>query len=289
MTDTLGIGELTAILLDERKYDSPPRAKTFFKLVYFANQELEAVGIDTDVDQFWYKFGTMAKTGGTAVGIDRSSGESAVGCSIGVENIELDDEDMTKARLAISRTLNRHYSLGTEGLTDLMYEEAPYDVQRKYRHLDKQLSNVIDSRPDFENVSSDPESIRETIFELMDSFPSDVFPAREEDLHLWYTVVSAELDEHEFRPGKILDISELFWTLFCIDLAQRENTGLSSEEIAVELDTDDLNERQERLEQKLAVYERERCMMKEDLDDDPVIADAADGMAMTMLDMVSAD
>lgn len=289
MTATLGVGEVTALLLDERKYDTPLRAKTFHKLLYFADKELRGVGIDTDVDHFWYKFGTMAKTGGTPVTIDRSDEGSAVDCDLEVENVGLEEDELTKARLAVSRTLNRHYGLGTEGLTDLMYEEAPYDLQRHYRHLDKQLSNAIDSRPDVEDVESDPESVRETMFDLTDSFPADDYPRLEDDLYLWYSNVSAELDEYEYQPSKILKISELFWTLFCIDLAQRENTGLSEEEIAEELDTDDLDERQEKLRKRLQVYERERCMMKEELDDDPVVTEAADGVAMSMLDFASAE
>lgn len=275
--------------MDERKYDEPLRAKTFYKVLYFADKELQEVGIDTDIDHFWYKFGTMAKTTDSAVTIDRSREGSAVDCGISVDAIDLEEDDLTKARLAISRTLNRHYGLGTEGLTDIMYQEAPYDFQRHYRHLDKQLSNAIDSRPDIEGVESDPESVRETLFDLIDSFPTDDFPIIEDDLYLWYSIVSAELDEHHYQPDKILQISEFYWTIFCIDLAQRENTGLSAEEIAEELDTDDLEGRQEQLRKKLQVYERERCMMKEELDDDSVMAEAADGVALTMLDFASAD
>lgn len=286
MTESLGVGEVTTLILDERKYDSPLRAKTFHKILYFVNKELKEIGIDTDIDYFWYKFGTMAKTSGTPVTIDRTDEGSEVDCTLDLSSIDLDEDEITKARLAVSRALNAHYRLGTEGLTDIMYEEAPYDLQRNYRHLDQQLSNAIDSRPDIDGVDSDPESVRETIFNVTDSFPADDFPQLEDDLYLWYSNVSADMDENGFRPSNILDISEIFWTIFCIDLAQKENSGLSVDEISEELDTDDLKGRQDKLRKKLQVFERERCMLKEDLRDDPIVTDATDGVAMTMLDLV---
>ena len=72
MTSTLSVGEVTALLLDERFYSNPLRPKTFYKLLYFADKELSDVGLDTDIQHFWYKFGTMVKTGGYPVTIDWS-------------------------------------------------------------------------------------------------------------------------------------------------------------------------------------------------------------------------
>jgi len=44
MTSTLSVGEVTALLLDERFYSNPLRPKTFYKLLYFADKELDDVG-----------------------------------------------------------------------------------------------------------------------------------------------------------------------------------------------------------------------------------------------------
>ena len=41
MTSTLSVGEVTALLLDERFYSNPLRPKTFYKLLYFADKELD--------------------------------------------------------------------------------------------------------------------------------------------------------------------------------------------------------------------------------------------------------
>ncbi|MFC7134353.1 MULTISPECIES: hypothetical protein [Salinibaculum] len=283
MTSTLSIGEVTALLLDERFYSNPLRPKTFYKLLYFADKELDDIGLNTDVQHFWYKFGTMAKTGGSPVTVESSDDGREVRCSLSAAQVSLRREEETKARLALSRVLNRLYEQNTEGLTDDMYEEAPYDVQRHYRRLDKQLSDATDDKPDYPEVDPSREAVIDTVFHIIDTFPVDDYPWLEEDLDLWYSVVSAELDAEEYRPQKALKISELFWTIFCIDLAQRENTGLAPEEIAEELDTQDLEGRQEDIRKELELIERERSRLHTDLEENHVVSEAADGVAIALL------
>jgi hypothetical protein len=288
MTSTLSVGEVTALLLDERFYSNPLRPKTFYKLLYFADKELEDVGLDTDIQHFWYKFGTMAKTGGSPVTIDWSDDAREVRCSLSASQVSLPQEEETKARLALSRALNRLYEQNTEGLTDEMYEDAPYDVQRHYRKLDKQLSDAIDNKPDYPEVDSSQEAVVDTVFDIIDTFPVDDYPWIEQDLDLWYSVLSAELDAEEYRPQKALKVSDLFWTIFCIDLAQRENTGLTPEEIAEELDTQDLEGRQDDIRKELQLTERERSRLHTDLDENDVVSEAANGVAIALLGLSTA-
>jgi hypothetical protein len=288
MTSTLSVGEVTALLLDERFYSNPLRPKTFYKLLYFADKELEDVGLDTDIQHFWYKFGTMAKTGGSTVTIDWSDDAREVRCSLSASQVSLPPEEETKARLALSRALNRLYEQNTEGLTDEMYEDAPYDVQRHYRKLDKQLSDAIDNKPDYPEVDSSQEAVMDTVFDIIDTFPVDDYPRIEQDLDLWYSVLSAELDAEEYRPQKALKVSDLFWTIFCIDLAQRENTGLTPEEIAEELDTQDLEGRQDDIRKELQLIERERSRLHTDLDENDVVSEAANGVAIALLGLSTA-
>lgn len=283
MTSTLSVGEVTALLMDEREYSNPLRPKTFYKLLYFADKELKDVGLHTNIQHFWYKFGTMTKTGGSPINVDWSADDREVRCGISASQINLPEEDETKARLAVSRALNRLYELNTEGLTDVMYEDAPYDVQRHYRRLDKQLSDAIGDKPDYPDVDSSREAVLNTVFDIVDSFPGNVYPWLEEDLDLWYSVVIAELDAEEYRPQKALKVSELFWTIFCIDLAQRENTGLTPEEIAEELDTQDLEGRQEDIRKELELIERERSRLHTDLEENQLVSEAADGVAIALL------
>ena len=283
MTSTLSVGEVTALLLDERFYSNPLRPKTFYKVLYFADKELNDVGLDTDIQHFWYKFGTMAKTGGSPVTVDWSDDSREVRCSLSASQVSLPREEETKARLALSRALNRLYEQNTEGLTDDMYEDAPYDVQRHYRRLDKQLSGAIGDKPDYPEVDSSREAVINTVFDIIDTFPVDDYPWLVQDLDLWYSVVSAELDAEEYRPQKALKVSELFWTIFCIDLAQRENTGLTPEEIAEELDTHDLEGRQEDIRKELELIERERSRLHTDLEENQVVSEAADGVAIALL------
>jgi len=288
MTSTLSVGEVTALLLDERFYSNPLRPKTFYKLLYFADKELSDVGLDTDIQHFWYKFGTMVKTGGSPVTIDWNEDVREIRCSLSASQVTLPQEEETKARLALSRALNRLYEQNTEGLTDEMYEDAPYDVQRHYRRLDKQLSDAIDDKPDYPEVDSSQEAVVDTVFDIIDTFPVDDYPWIERDLDLWYSVLSAELDAEEYRPQKALKISDLFWTIFCIDLAQRENTGLTPEEIAEELDSQDLEGRQNDIRKELQLIERERSRLYTDLEENDVVSEAADGVAFALLRLSTA-
>jgi hypothetical protein len=283
MTSTLSVGEVTALLLDERFYSNPLRPKTFYKLLYFADKELDDVELDTNIQHFWYKFGTMAKIGGSPVTVDWNEDGREVRCSLSAAQVCLPQEEETKARLALSRALNRLYEQNTEGLTDDMYEDAPYDVQRHYRRLDKQVSDSIDDKPDYPEVDSGLEAVIDTVFDIIDTFPVDDYPWLEQDLDLWYSVVIAELDAEEYRPQKALKVSDLFWTIFCIDLAQCENTGLTPEEIAEELDTQDLEGRQENLRKELELIERERSRLHTDLEENQVVSEAADGAAIALL------
>lgn len=288
MTSTLSVEEVTALLLDERFYSNPLRPKTFYKLLYFADKELSDVGLDTDIQHFWYKFGTMVKTGGSPVTIDWSEDAREIRCSLSAAQVTLPQEEETKARLALSRALNRLYEQNTEGLTDEMYEDAPYDVQRHYRRLDKQLSDAIDDKPDYPEVDSSQEAVVDTVFDIIDTFPVDDYPWIERDLDLWYSVLSAELDAEEYRPQKALKVSDLFWTIFCIDLAQRENTGLTPEEIAEELDSQDLEGRQDDIRKELQLIERERSRLYTDLEENDVVSEAADGVAFALLGLSTA-
>lgn len=288
MTSTLSVGEVTALLLDERFYSNPLRPKTFYKLLYFADKELDDVGLDTDIQHFWYKFGTMVKTGGSPVYCDWSEDAREVRCSLSAAQVTLPQEEETKARLALSRALNNLYEQNTEGLTDEMYEDAPYDVQRHYRRLDKQLSDAIDDKPDYPEVDSSQEAVVDTVFDIIDTFPVNDYPWIERDLDLWYSVLSAELDAKEYRPQKAQKVSDLFWTIFCIDLAQRENTGLNPEEIAEELDTQDLEGRQDDIRKELQLIERERSRLHTDLEENDVVSEAADGVAIALLGLSTA-
>lgn len=285
MTSTLSVGDVTALLLDERFYSDPLRPKTFYKLLYFADKELDDVGLDTDIQHFWYKFGTMAKTSGSPVSVDWSDGGREVRCSLPASQVSLSKEEETKARLALSRVLNRLYEQNTEGLTDDMYRDAPYDVQRHYRRLDKQLSDAVDHKPDYPEVDFSREVVIDTVFDIIDTFPVDEYPWLEQDLDLWYSVVIAELDAEEYRPQKAMNVSELFWTIFCIDLAQRENKELTSEEIAEELDTQDLERRKENIRKELELIERERSRLHTGLEENQVVSRAADGAAIALLDL----
>lgn len=272
MPDPLDVGEVAALLLDERKYDQPLTRKEFHKLMYFARQELDELGVSAEVPYFWYKFGTMAPTTNPHLSVEQTDSRSAVHCSLSPSELNLSEDLEARARLAVSRALNRQYELGTEGLTDVMYREAPYDVQRYYRTLDKQLS-VLTGKRDDEEVDTSRDAIRERVFDIVDSFPVEEYPELRGDLYVWYDVMSDELDAHDFSAHHAHEAAEALWTVFSVEMAQRANTGVSKEEIVTTLGTDEeaFHQYAEEMRKRLRMWDRERTQLRTEQEDEELL------------------
>lgn len=279
MPDPLDVGEVAALLLDERKYDQPPTRKEFHKLMYFAAKELQDVDVEAEVPYFWYKFGTMTPTTHNTISIQHEGHSSAVRCSVTPKQLNLADDQAARARLAVSRVLNQHYKLGTEGLTDKMYDDAPYEVQRRYRELDKQLGALAGIRNDVE-IDTSREAIRENLFDFVDAFPVDEFPQLRSDLFRWYDVMSAELDTHDFSANHMLEVAEAFWTIFSVKLAQRANTGVTKSEIVSTLGTDEENfhEYAEEMRQRIQMWDRDRTRLQSESTDNDEVVEAVEAV-----------
>jgi hypothetical protein len=255
MSEDIGVEEVAAFLQDERKYDRELTRKEFHKLMYFARLELQNLGVSADIPYFWYKFGTMTPTTEEGVLVDRTEG--TVECSKEPEEMGIRPELESEVRLGVSRVLNRYYELGLEGLTDAMYEDAPYEVQRKYRTLDKQLGKLSkdDSPSDL-----DTSSLRESVFDIVDAFPKEEFPECKKHLLIWYSIMDEELDSNDFSASHARDITEAFWTIFSVELAQRESAGVDLDEIVTTLGTDrnTFFEYAEEMKTKLRMHDKER-------------------------------
>ena len=261
MPDPLSVGDVAALLFDERKYDEPLTRKEFHKLMYFARKELDDLDVPADIPYFWYKFGTMTPTTDASIVVERTNQTSAVSCTRAPDELDLSSDLAAQARLAIRRVLNHQYEIGTEPLTDLMYDEAPYEVQRHYRRLDKQLGVLTGKRDD--DIDTSKAAIRETLFDLVNAFPLDTFPEFRGDLYVWYDVLSAELDAYQFSPNQAHEIAEAFWTGFAVELAQRENTGVTKSEIVATLGTDEetFHNYAEEQRMRLHAWDRERTQL----------------------------
>jgi hypothetical protein len=258
MSDSLDVGEVTALLFDERRYSSDVRPKAFHKILYFAKQELDRERVDEDIDIYWYMWGAMASTAGSPIEFRDGHEGQRVTCGTRVGDIEASETTIQRGRRAVSRALDRYYDLGIEGLTDEMYAEAPYAVQRHFRELDKQLDSASDSEQMTLTLDRNEEMTRSTLHNLVQSFPLDEFPAYEDDLHIWYRLMSAELDSDDYDPEAAERLARLFWRLFCLELACRHGS-MSRAEIEAELGVDNLDAAKADLRDRLRQMEREKA------------------------------
>lgn len=228
MHGKLSVGEVVALLFDEHKYNSPITRKAVHKLLYFVDDELDRQRVSTDISTYWYMYGTMTATANTCVHTGGEPNDDPVICDIGANDIDRPERTIRRGRQAVSRALERYYDLKLEGLTDRMYDDAPYEIQRHYRRLDKQLETA-DSTQMTLTFDRNAGPTRETLYDIIEDFPTDSFPHYEDDLYIWYRLMSAELDSSRYDPKEAKKYSKTFWRLFCLELAVHENDGLTRE------------------------------------------------------------
>ncbi|WP_435196008.1 hypothetical protein [Natronomonas sp. EA1] len=287
MTQRLGVDELAAILLDEHRYDNALPPKAFHKIAYFAQKELDEIGLSANISYFWYRYGIMTCTSGSSVGIDRGSVQNELSCNTDPDDLQLSENEEMQLRLAVNRALKQFYNLSLEGLTDKMYEEAPHDFQRHYRTLDKQLSTVVPTGPDYLAKTPTKEDIRETLFEFCNSFREDPINECLDDMLVFYRCMSDELDSENWSPNDLQEISRIFWGIVSAELAQKENSGLSLEQIAAEFEKspEEFLSTQRGMRRELRTFEREDRMDLRQGSISPVTKSAADAVVTSIVDI----
>lgn len=286
MTPELGVDDVTALLLDERKYDSPLREKEFHKLLYFIRQELKERGIDANLPYYWYRYGTVTPTSDSSVSIKKAEdGGSQIVCPVKPGSIDASKNEINQVRDVVQEVLLRYYQIGgLQPLTDLMYEDAPYEVQREFRQLDKQLRTAADNHPDLLDNGYDKDDIRRTLSRVVKSFPADEFPHLEVDIHLWYTVMSTEIDQTDqfYTVNEMLSLCDAFWTVFMIEVAQQEHSNLTVEEVRDDI-SDDVDSYQKQMRTRLENKEREQTKFGVQLERNEVVRDAQDAVAEALV------
>lgn len=282
MTNSLGVDEVAALLFAERRYSSSLRPKAFHKIAYFAEKELAKEHVDADIPIFWYMYGAVVSTTDSSVNIRDDPDGQRVVCETDVSDIEASETTVQRGRQAVSRALDRYYDLGIEGLTDEMYKEAPYDVQRHYRELDKQLDSATDTQQMTLGGGRNEALTRETLYDFVQSFPLDEFPNYEDDLHIWYRLMSAELDSEDYDPERAMRLTQSFWRLFCLELACRQD-DLRRDEIARELSVESIDGAKQAIRERLRRYEREKA--RRNSRDTSVATKAAEAAVVPFLDL----
>lgn len=271
---------IASILFEEIDRHTTLSPKAFYKIVYFIDKQLSEEGYTTSVEHFWYKYGTMAVTTGSAVAVQQSGNRSEVLCTVTPDELELNTDAEIDLRSATKDVLSEYNRVNTRGLTDRMYEEAPYDFQRRYRKLDQLIQSQITSHGERSSEFSRDE-IRMAIHDFIDAFPEDEFPAFVNDLYLWYDILSTALDDNTTSLSDIEDITEDFWTIIMIEMATDPETGVRSRVFANELNIDDPSDLQGYLRYRLREFEKEYLRIGSGTDG---IGEVADAMVLSQLD-----
>ncbi|GGL67103.1 hypothetical protein [Halocalculus aciditolerans] len=285
MSPQLSLEEITAILLNEHQstYSGSIPPKAFNKVLYFAAKELEDENVTADIPYFWYMYGTEVKTANTGIRTISTGSGQRIQCDTSIEDIQASHGTVRKARKALSRSLDKYYRKNLEGITDEMYEEAPYDVQRIYRELDTQIEVAADSSQATLFGDNNRKQIRRNLLEFVQAFPTADFPAYEDDLMIWYRVMRAELNDNDFDAEEVDRLATKFWRLFCLELACRENNGVSRKEIEAERDISDIEAEKEAMRADL--LERERTNARQNARDSETALQAAEAFVVPFLDI----
>ena len=261
MSHQFTLEDITAILLDEHQDrmsgSIPPKALN--KILYFAADDLERAGVDADIPYFWYMWGTALATANTGIHRRETSRGNRVVCDSTVSDIQAPRHEIQKVREVLSGNLQHYYGNRLEGITDEMYREAPHAVQRVFREFDKLLEVATDQEQATLFGDNNQSESRRTMLEFVEEFPTDVYPVFEDDLLVWYRLMSAELNADEFDPDETQKFAKQFWRMFCLELARRENNDVSQADIEAELDIDDIDEEIELMRRDLHDQEREEA------------------------------
>ena len=218
---------------------------------------------------------------------DTEDDDTTVRCSVTASDIDASENVVRRGRKAVNRVLDRYYDGGIEGLTDEMYDEALYEVQRHYRRLDQQLEAAADERQMTLDGDKNEKRTREILYDFIEAFPEDEFPEFSDDLSIWYRLMSADLDSEDYDPDRAQDLAENFWRLFCLELACRENNGLTREDIARELKgVSNVEDAKQRIRSDL--LEKERKKARENSQGDEAALKAAEALVIPHLDFTVA-
>lgn len=282
----IDLGDVAAILFDEFGRSSTMDAKTFHKTTYFIEKKINERGEDFDLPYFWYKFGTMTATQDSSVTIQHDEEESEVLCSKRIEDLSLTTRQEEVIRESTQEVLEEHDEVGTEGLTDRMYEDdAPYNAQRKFRKLDDFVQRQL-YKKDEEETSYERDEIHRYLNEFIDAFPEEEYPEHLNDLYLWYDLLSNRLNDPETTLEDIEELVDIFWSIFILKIAVEIDTGLSKEDIQRELGIGDLENRKQYFRNELQKQEREHLYIKNESEH---LVEAADAVMTSQLDFTEAN
>lgn len=242
MTEQLTLEDVTSVVLDchGAEYDSglPPTA--YNKILFLIQKDLKGnPGVNVDIPYFWYMFGPVVSVTGSNVEKAQTREGERIRCEKDTDNIHAGNHAVKKVRESAENALTTYYEDRTGGLIAEAYQYAPYEVGQVFRELKQRLETQTNSdQTSLADFGGDNRSeIRNLVHDFVKEFPVTEFPEFEDELHIWYRLVSAELDSDDYDPEDVEDLTKEFWRMFCLELACRENNGLTREEIESELES----------------------------------------------------
>jgi hypothetical protein len=217
------------LIYEHHKYDNEALTpKALNKLKYLIQKKAKESNIDAEVPHFWYMYGIMTKQ--PEKGINSKSIAENTPAQI----------DYTQLVGIVNEVLDTYYERGIEGITDISYEDAPYEVQRNWRDLDKMLRTRRDDCRDFFEVNPSQNEIWDAIDAVYQNFPLDDFASIESELLTWYTCMTRELNRCKPSNSQLMRCNNIFWRLFSLQLAESHKQGISVGEICTVLDLSSL-------------------------------------------------
>lgn len=201
------------LIKQEYKYEQSLPDKAVHKFLYFIDKKAIDSSLDISIPYFWYQFGTLSPV--------QQSGSPPE-----------DQQDRLKDQLRpiANDVLDDYYATSLEELTDRMYEDAPYEVQRDWRVLDKKIRTLHPDYHDFYEVEPSRNSIKESIYEVYDSFPSIRY-LKESDVTKWYSMMTRELYQDKLDVDRLMVVNLTFWRIVALWLAENHRHHLSERNV----------------------------------------------------------
>lgn len=212
-------GQLRLIreLLEENHIYEDLPDKAIHKLSYLVYKRSQDRGVELSIPYFWYRYGVLTQ---------QSTSNTSELPSPGLDGNE--KETLNKVAGTV---LEKYYNSSLKDITDLTYDDAPYEVFRHWRELDKQISKLQDNYNPFFDNTPIREEIEDKIERVYDSFPVSEFPQHEADLSTWYFSMIRELDMGMQDVDRLHQLNTVFWGIFTLNVAKKDRHNMTEEEV----------------------------------------------------------
>ena len=212
-------GQLNLIrdLLEENHIYEDLPDKAIHKLSYLVYKHSQDRGLELSIPYFWYRYGVLTQQPTSSTSEPPSP--------------SLDSDEEETVNNVSQAVLEKYYSSSLNEVTDLTYKDAPYEVFRHWRELDKQISRLQHNYNPFFDNTPIREEIEDKIERVYDSFPVSEFPQHEADISTWYFSMIRELDMRLQNIERLHDVNTVFWGIFTLSVAQRHRYNMTEEEV----------------------------------------------------------